>query len=65
MLAMLCVADLKSDTPEKLAPLAGACHFSPVLSELSATILQEQSQRIVLRGLKPLNPQRLIQGLQV
>jgi hypothetical protein len=25
----------------------GAAHFKPVLSELSATILQEQSQRIV------------------
>jgi hypothetical protein len=25
----------------------GATHFKPVLSELSATILQEQSQRIV------------------
>jgi len=41
-------------------PPAGAAHLSPVAVALSATkpaILQEQSQRIVLRGLKPLNPQ--------
>jgi hypothetical protein len=29
-------------------PLAGACHSSPVAVALFATILQEQSQRIVL-----------------
>jgi hypothetical protein len=32
----------------KPEPLAGAAHLSPVASALSATILQEQSQRIVL-----------------
>ena len=31
-----------------LLPLAGAAHLRPVASALSATILQEQSQRIVL-----------------
>ena len=35
--------------PTKVEPLAGACHLSPVASAESATILQEQSQRIVLR----------------
>jgi hypothetical protein len=46
-------------------PPEGAAHLSPVASALSATIFQEQSQRIVLRALKPVNPQGLSRGLQV
>jgi len=33
------------------APPAGAAHFRPVASALSATILQEQSQRIVPKAI--------------
>jgi hypothetical protein len=42
----------KTDTPTKVGVLEGAAHLSPVASAESATkpaILQEQSQRIVLR----------------
>jgi hypothetical protein len=59
------LARFTSVNPE---PPAGAAHLSPVAVALSATkpaILQEQSQRIVLRGLKPLNPQQLNQVLIV
>jgi hypothetical protein len=35
-------------TCKTLPPPAGVTHFKPVVSALSATILQEQSQRIVL-----------------
>jgi hypothetical protein len=46
-LLTLCTAELYSEQPTK--PLAaGACHLRPVASAESATILQEQSQRIVL-----------------
>ena len=53
------------DSKVILPPPAGACHSSPVAVALFATIFQEQSQRIVLRGLKPVNPQQLNQGQQV
>jgi len=46
-------------------PPEAACHSRPVAVALFATILQEQSQRIVLRGLEPVNPQGLSRGLQV
>jgi hypothetical protein len=45
--AIDCVAVLFTPQPTN-AVLAGACHLSPVASAESATILQEQSQRIVL-----------------
>ena len=46
--AKLCPTLLVNLTPAKVEPPAGAAHFKPVASALSATILQEQSQRIVL-----------------
>jgi hypothetical protein len=60
-----CVVVFVTEQPTNVEPLAGAAHLSPVASALSATILQEQSQRIVLRGLKRLDPQQLNQGLPV
>jgi hypothetical protein len=59
-------SDLKTLTTCKtFPPPAGAAHLRPVAVALSATILQEQSQRIVLRGLKPLSPRWLNQEQQV
>ena len=45
-----------------LLPLEGAAHFKPVASALSATILQEQSQRIMLSPEVSVPPQRSAQG---
>jgi hypothetical protein len=50
LFAIDCVALFIALTPTNVA-LPGAAHFKPVASALSATILQEQSQRIVPKAI--------------
>ena len=54
---------LLTEHPTK-EPLAGACHSNPVAVALFATILQEQSQRIVLNLIVgELHPRLYLSGL--